>query len=401
LAAAGATCDPAQKGSAGMDLRLNDQQQMLRDATRQFAEQKLLPHAEALEHAGKIPPELLQELAQMGYCGIGTPAKYGGSELDAVSYALMISELSYGDASVGVTVSVTNSLTQDPILMFGTEEQKERFLPPLARGEVWGGFALTEPSAGTDAGGTRTMAIPDGDHYVINGTKSFVTNGGFAHTFVVFVRGDREIKHGGISAFIVEKGTPGFSIGKHEDKLGIRASSTTELVFEDCRLPATNLLGEWGQGFKVAMKTLDSGRIGIAAQAHGIAQRALDLAVKYAKEREQFDRPLAAFQHNQFRLADMATDVEASRLLLLQAAFAKDEAARDPKQRYSQAAAMAKLFTSEASHRVVHQALQIHGGYGYIKEFEIERLYRDQRITEIYEGTSEAMRMVIAASLLR
>jgi butyryl-CoA dehydrogenase len=384
-----------------MDLQLNDQQQMLRDATRQFAEQRLIPQAEAAEHAGMIDPELLRELAGMGYCGIGTPEQYGGSGLDAVSYALMISELSYGDASIGVTVSVTNSLTQDPILMFGTEEQKQRFLPPLARGEVWGGFALTEPSAGTDAGGTRTMAIVDGDHYVVNGTKSFVTNGGFADTFVVFVRGDREVKHGGISAFIVEKGTPGFSIGKHEDKLGIRASSTTELVFEDCRLPSGNLLGEWGQGFKVAMKTLDSGRIGIAAQAHGIAQRALDLAVKYAKEREQFDRPLAANQHTQFRLADMATDVEASRLMLMHGAFAKDHAARTPGYRYSQAAAMAKLFTSEAAHRVVHQSLQIHGGYGYIKEFEIERLYRDQRITEIYEGTSEAMRMVIAGALLR
>jgi butyryl-CoA dehydrogenase len=384
-----------------MDLKLNDQQQMLRDATRQFAEQKLIGQSEAADHAAEMSPALLRELAAMGYCGIGTPERYGGTELDAVSYALMISELSYGDASAGVTVSVTNSLTQDPILMFGTEEQKQRFLPPLARGEVWGGFALTEPMAGTDAGGTLTMAIPDGDDFIINGTKSFVTNGGFAETFVVFVRGDREVKHGGISAFIVEKGTPGFSIGKHENKLGIRASSTTELVFEDCRLPKANLLGEWGKGFKVAMKTLDCGRIGIAAQAHGIAQRALDLAVKYAKEREQFNKPLAAFQYIQFQLADMATEVEASRLMLLQAAFAKDQAAADPGVRYSQAAAMAKLFTSEASHRVVHQALQIHGGYGYIKEYEIERLYRDQRITEIYEGTSEAMRMVIAASILR
>lgn len=384
-----------------MDLDLNDQQRMLRDATRQFAEQRLLPQAKAAEEAGAMAPELRRELAAMGYCGIGTPERYGGSGLDAVSYALMVSELSYGDASVGVTVSVTNSLVQDPILMFGTEEQKQRYIPPLARGDVWGGFALTEPAAGTDAGGTRTTAVADGDHYVVNGAKSFVTNGGFADTFVVFVRGDREVKHGGISAFIVERDTPGFAIGKHEDKLGIRASSTTELVFEDCRLPRANLLGEWGQGFKVAMKTLDSGRIGIAAQAHGIAQRALDLAVKYAKERQQFERPLSTFQHIQFRLADMATDVEATRLLLLQAAFAKDVVTRNPGARYSQAAAMAKLFASEAAHRVVHQALQIHGGYGYIKEFEIERLYRDQRITEIYEGTSEAMRMVIAASLLK
>jgi alkylation response protein AidB-like acyl-CoA dehydrogenase len=379
-----------------MDLKLNDQQQMLRDATREFAEKKLLPNAETFEHAEEIPAEVLQELAAMGYCGIGTPEKYGGSDLDAVSYALMISELSYGDASVGVTVSVTNSLTADPIIMFGTEEQKQKYLPPLARGEVWGGFALTEPSAGTDSAGTRTTAVLDGDHYVVNGTKNFITNGAFASTFVIFVRGDDKDKHHGISAFIVERGTPGFSVGKKENKLGIRASSTTELVFEDCRLPRENLLGEWGQGFKVAMKTLDNGRIGIAAQAHGIAQRALDLSIKYATEREQFDRPLAKFQHVQFCLADMATDVEASRLLLMQAAWEKDQGLR-----HSKAAAMAKLFCSEASHRVCHQALQIHGGYGYIKEYEIERLYRDQRITEIYEGTSEAMRMVIAANLLR
>jgi alkylation response protein AidB-like acyl-CoA dehydrogenase len=379
-----------------MDLKLNDQQQMLRDATREFAEKRLLPQAAEAEHNERNDPALLEELAGMGYCGIGTPEKYGGSALDAVSYALMITELSYGDASVGVTVSVTNSLVQDPIMMFGTEEQKERFLPPLAAGKVWGGFALTEPSAGTDSAGTRTTATPDGDHYILNGTKNFITNGGFAETFVVFARGDREDKHHGISAFVVEKGTPGFSIGKKEDKLGIRASSTTELVFEDCRLPKENLLGEWGGGFKVAMKTLDNGRIGIAAQSLGIAMRALDLAVDYAKGREQFDRPLAKFQHNQFRLADMATDVEASRLLMLQAAWEKDQGLR-----HSRAAAMAKLFASEASHRVCHAALQIHGGYGYIKEYEIERLYRDQRICEIYEGTSEAMRMVIAASVLR
>jgi butyryl-CoA dehydrogenase len=380
----------------GMDLKLNEQQQMLRDATREFAETKLLPQAEEAEINEGNDPALLKELAAMGYCGIGTPEQYGGAGLDAVSYALMISELSYGDASVGVTVSVTNSLTQDPIIMFGTEEQKQRFLPRLASGEVWGGFALTEPSAGTDSAGTRTTAVLDGDHYVVNGTKNFITNGGFADIFVVFVRGDTSDKHAGISAFIVEKGTPGFSIGKKENKLGIRASSTTELVFEDCRLPKENLLGEWGGGFKVAMKTLDNGRIGIAAQAHGIAQRALDLAVKYAKEREQFDRPLAKFQHLQFRLADMATDVEAARLLIMQAAWEKDQGVR-----HSKAAAMAKLFASEAAHRVCHQSLQIHGGYGYIKEYEIERLYRDQRITEIYEGTSEAMRMVISANVLR
>ncbi len=379
-----------------MDLKLTDQQQMLRDATREFAVKRLLPQAQEAEEQEHNAPELLQELASMGYCGIGTPEKYGGSALDAVSYALMITELSYGDASVGVTVSVTNSLVQDPIMMFGTEEQKERFLPDLAAGKVWGGFALTEPSAGTDSAGTRTTAVLDGDHYVLNGTKNFITNGGFAGTFVVFARGDREDKHHGISAFVVQKGTPGFSIGKKEDKLGIRASSTTELVFEDCRLPRENLLGEWGGGFKVAMKTLDNGRIGIAAQSLGIAQRALDLAVEYAKGREQFDRPLAKFQHNQFKLADMATDVEASRLLLMQAAWEKDQGVR-----HSKAAAMAKLFASEAAHRVCHAALQIHGGYGYIKEYEIERLYRDQRICEIYEGTSEAMRMVIAASVLK
>ena len=379
-----------------MDLKLTEQQQMLRDATREFAVKRLLPQAQEAEEQEHNAPELLRELASMGYCGIGTPEQYGGSALDAVAYALMVTELSYGDASVGVTVSVTNSLVQDPIMLFGTEEQKERFLPSLASGEVWGGFALTEPSAGTDSAGTRTTAVLDGDHYILNGTKNFITNGGFAGTFVVFARGDREDKHHGISAFVVEKGTPGFSIGKKEDKLGIRASSTTELVFEDCRLPKENLLGEWGGGFKVAMKTLDNGRIGIAAQSLGIAMRALDLAVEYAKGREQFDRPLAKFQHNQFRLADMATELEASRLLLMQAAWEKDQGVR-----HSKAAAMAKLYASEASHRICHAALQIHGGYGYIKEYEVERLYRDQRITELYEGTSEAMRMVIAAAILR
>ncbi len=379
-----------------MDFRLTDDQQMMRDATRTFAEKRLDPLAEDAEHRGATHPEILKELGEMGFCGIGTPAEYGGAALDAVTYALIISELSCADASVGVAVSVTNSLCQDPILHHGTEEQKRRFLPDLASGKKWGAYALTEPEAGTDAGGTKTVAVRDGDHYVLNGNKFFVTNGAFADTVVVFASTDPSVKHRGISAFVVEKDTPGFAVGKKEDKLGIRASSTTELIFTDCRVPAANRLGEEGQGFKIAMQTLDGGRIGIAAQALGIAQRALDLAVKYAKERKQFNQPLAAFQNTQFVLADMAVDVEASRLLILKAAAMKDR-----KERFGPMSAMAKLFASEAAHRVVHKSLQIHGGYGYIKDFAIERLYRDQRITEIYEGTSEAQRMVISGDLLR
>jgi butyryl-CoA dehydrogenase len=379
-----------------MDFQLTADQQMMRDATRTFAEKRLDPLAEEAEHRGATHPEILRELAEMGFCGIGTPAEYGGAALDAVTYALIIAELSWADASVGVAVSVTNSLCQDPILKFGTEEQKRRFLPDLASGRKWGAYALTEPEAGTDAGGTKTTAVRDGDHYVLNGNKFFVTNGAFADTVVVFASTDPSVKHKGITAFVVEKDTPGFAVGKKEDKLGIRASSTTELIFTDCRVPAANRLGDEGQGFKVAMTTLDGGRIGIAAQALGIAQRALELAVKYAKERKQFNQPLASFQNTQFTLADMAVDVEAARLLILKAAAMKDR-----QQRFGPMSAMAKLFASEAAHRVVHKSLQIHGGYGYIKDFTIERLYRDQRITEIYEGTSEAQRMVISADLLR
>ncbi len=379
-----------------MDFRLTETQQMMRDATREFAEKRLDPLAEKADHEARIPEEILKECAAMGYCGVGTPEAYGGAGLDAVTYALIIEELSWADASVGVTVSVTNSLCQDPIMFFGTEEQKRRYLPDLASGKTWGAFALTETQAGTDAGGTQTTAVRDGDHYIVTGNKIFVTNGAFADVFIVFTSTDKSVKHKGITAFIVERGWPGFSIGKKENKLGIRASSTTELIFEECRVPAANRLGQEGEGFKVAMMTLDGGRIGIAAQALGIAQRALDLALKYAGERQQFGKTLAAYQHNQFALADMAVDVEASRLLIHKAANLKDR-----KDRFSQASAIAKLFSSEAAHRVVHKSLQIHGGYGYIKEFAIERLYRDQRITEIYEGTSEAQRMVISSGLLR
>jgi alkylation response protein AidB-like acyl-CoA dehydrogenase len=370
-------------GMRPLDIDLDPDTEKLRDAVRaEVAALKAIPGEErkaAIAEGGWVLPYL--------------PPPWGRAATP-VEQIIISQEFSTGRVkrpNMGIAAWLIPS-----IVAYGTEEQKQRFLPRLASGEVWGGFALTEPSAGTDSAGTRTTAVLDGDHYVVNGTKNFITNGGFADIFVVFVRGDTSDKHAGISAFIVEKGTPGFSIGKKENKLGIRASSTTELVFEDCRLPKENLLGEWGGGFKVAMKTLDNGRIGIAAQAHGIAQRALDLAVKYAKEREQFDRPLAKFQHLQFRLADMATDVEAARLLIMQAAWEKDQGVR-----HSKAAAMAKLFASEAAHRVCHQSLQIHGGYGYIKEYEIERLYRDQRITEIYEGTSEAMRMVISANVLR
>jgi alkylation response protein AidB-like acyl-CoA dehydrogenase len=312
-------------------------------------------------------------------------------------YAIAVEELSRVCASTGVTLSAHLSLCANPIYLFGTEEQKEQFLVPLARGEKLGAFGLTEPSAGSDAGGTKTTAVRDGDEWIVNGTKIFITNAGDAETYVIFARTDKEAqKHHGISAFIVEKGTPGFSFGKKEQKLGIRSSPTVELVFENCRIPVTNMLGEEGSGFKVAMKTLDGGRIGIAAQALGIAQGALDEAVAYAKERKQFNTPIANFQGVQFQLADMATQVEASRLMVYMAAYRASAGLS-----YSQSSAMAKLMASETAMKVTTQAVQILGGYGYTREFPVERMMRDAKITEIYEGTSEIQRLVIGSGLTR
>jgi butyryl-CoA dehydrogenase len=316
--------------------------------------------------------------------------------MDAVSYAIAVEEISRCDGSVGVIMSVNNSLVCQPILDFGSEDLKKKYLPPLAEGRHLGAFSLTEPEAGTDAGAVQCTAVPDGDDYVINGTKVFVTNGGHADIILLFASTDRSLKTKGITAFIVEKGMPGFSVGKTENKMGMRAAHTSELIFDDCRVPKENLLGKEGMGFKIAMSALDGGRIGIAAQALGIGQACLEEAVKYSKQRKQFGKPICEFQAIQWTLADMATQIEAARLLTYRAAFLKDKGLR-----FSKEAAQAKLFASEAAVKAAIDAVQIHGGYGYMKEYDVERYFRDSKLTEIYEGTSEVQRLVIAASLLR
>ncbi len=365
---------------------------------RTFAETEVAPSADERDEQETFNRDLMfARLADLGLTGIVFPEEYGGAGADYISYAIAVEELSRVCASTGVTLSAHLSLGSNPIYLFGSEEQKKKFLTPLALGEAMGAFGLTEPSAGSDAGGTKTTAVRDGDHWIINGSKIFITNAGEADIYVVFARTDKEAqKHHGISAFIIEKGTPGFSFGKKEKKMGIRSSPTLELVFENCRVPQENLLGEEGKGFKVAMKTLDGGRIGIASQALGIAQGALDATVKYVTDREQFNKPLSTFQGVQFQLADMATQVEAARLLVYNAAYRASAGLS-----YSQESAMAKLFASETAMKITTQAVQLHGGYGYTRDFPVERMMRDAKITEIYEGTSEIQRVVIGASLTR
>jgi alkylation response protein AidB-like acyl-CoA dehydrogenase len=316
--------------------------------------------------------------------------------MDAVSYSIAVEEISRCDASVGVTMSVNNSLVCQPIMDFGSEHLKKKYLPALAEGRQLGAFSLTEPEAGTDAGAVQCTAVLDGDEYVINGTKIFVTNGGKADIILLFASTDRSLKTKGISAFIVEKATPGFSVGKKEDKMGMRASDTSELIFDDCRIPKENLVDKEGMGFKIAMSALDGGRIGIASQAVGLGQACLEEAVKYSKQRKQFGKPICEFQAIQWTLADMATEIEAARLLTYRAAFLKDKGLR-----YSKEAAQAKLFASEAAVKASINAVQIHGGYGYMKEYDVERYFRDSKLTEIYEGTSEVQRLVIAANVLK
>lgn len=375
-----------------------EEQNLIRDMVRQFAETEVAPSARLRDEEERFDRALMfDRLSELGLTGIVFPEEYGGGGADYISYAIAVEELSRVCASTGVTLSAHLSLGANPIYLFGSEEQKQQFLAPLARGEKMGAFGLTEPAAGTDAGGTKTTAFKDGNSWVLNGTKIFITNAGEAETYVVFARTDKNAqKHHGISAFIVEKGTPGFSFGKKEAKMGIRSSPTMELVFDNCHIPGGQLLGEEGQGFKIAMKTLDGGRIGIASQALGIAQGALEAAVNYAKERKQFDSPISKFQGVQFQLADMATQIEASRLLVYSAAYKASNGIS-----YSQASAMAKLMASETAMRVTTQAVQILGGYGYTREFPVERMMRDAKITEIYEGTSEVQRMVIGSNLTR
>ncbi|MBT8333586.1 MAG: acyl-CoA dehydrogenase [Deltaproteobacteria bacterium] len=381
-----------------MEFELSEEQNLIRQTVRDFAETEIAPSAAERDEEERFDRSLMfDKLAELGLTGIVFPEEYDGAGADYISYAIAVEELSRVCASTGVTLSAHVSLGANPIHLFGTEDQKQKFLVPLARGDKMGAFGLTEPAAGTDAGSTRTTAVKNGNQWILNGTKIFITNGGDAEIYVVLARTDKDaVKHHGISAFIIEKGTPGFSFGKKEKKLGIRSSPTMELVFENCHIPEENLLGDEGAGFKVAMKTLDGGRIGIAAQALGIAQGALEESVSYAKERKQFDTPIAKFQGIQFQLADMATQIEASRLLVYNAAYRASSGLS-----YSTSSAMAKLMASETAMKVTTQAVQILGGYGYTREYPVERMMRDAKITEIYEGTSEVQRIVIGSSLTR
>ena len=375
-----------------MDFRQDEAHEELLELYREFAENEVKPLAAEIDKTERFPEETVAKMAEMGLLGIPFPEEYGGDGMDNLSYAQCVEELSKVCASTGVIVSAHTSLCATPIYLFGTEEQKQKYLVPLARGQKLGAFGLTEPGAGTDASGQKTTAVLDGDHYVLNGSKVFITNAGPAEIYVVMAMTDKEKGNHGISAFIVEKGFPGFSIGKHEEKMGIRASSTCELIFEDCIVPKENLLGEEGKGFKIAMMTLDGGRIGIASQALGIAQGAIDEAKAYVQTRVQFGKRLAQFQNVQFELAQMQAMTDAARLLVYRAACAKDN--HEP---YSHLAAMAKLIAAENASDVTRRVVQIFGGYGYTRDYPVERMMRDAKITEIYEGTSEVQKMVISS----
>ena len=379
-----------------MDFELTDEQQLIRDAVREFAEAEVTPIAAEIDRDHRFPHELLPKLAEMNLMGMPYPEKEGGAGADYVSYVIAIEEISRACASTGIILSAHTSLATWPIFKFGTQAQKDQYLHDMASGRRLGAFALTEPAAGTDAGaGTATATLrPDG--YALNGSKMFITNAPFADVYIVFAKTDPERGTRGMSAFILEKDTPGFSVGEAEHKLGIRGSSTPPIYFSDCRVPKEALLGGEGDGFKIAMQTLDGGRIGVSAQALGIAQAALDASVAYAKERVQFGKPIATLQAIQWMIADMATEIDAARLLVYRAASCVDNG-----QPYSTEGAMAKLFASEIATRVAGKAIQIHGGYGYTESYPVERNYRDAKITELYEGTSEVQRMVIARSALR
>ncbi len=379
-----------------MDFTLNDEQQALRKVVRDFALKEVAPSAAERDEEERFDRTIFDKMAALGLTGIPWPEKYGGAEMDFLSYVIAVEELSRVCASTGVTLSAHLSLASWPIYKFGNEEQKLKYLKPLAEGAQIGAYGLTEPSAGTDAASLRTTATEDGDSFILNGSKVFITNGGVADTYVVFASTDPDQKSRGVTGFIVEKGMEGFTFGKKEKKMGIRSSPTVELIFEDCRVPKENILGERGQGFKIAMMTLDGGRNGIAAQALGIAQGALDAALEYAKNRTQFNKPIAEFQAIQFKLADMATAIETARLLTYQAAWLEDNGLP-----YGKASAMAKMTASDVAMRVTTEAVQIHGGYGYTRDYPVERMMRDAKITQIYEGTNEVQRMVIASQLLR
>jgi len=383
-----------------MDFDLTEEQELLRTAVAEFAQEAVRPRAATIDQTGEFPKDLFHEAGRLGLAGVSVPTQYGGSGMDAVSYSIVIEEISRVCANMGVILSVNNSLVCDPIEKFGNDEQKKSFLTPLARGEKLGCFALTEPNAGSDAANQQTRAVREGDVYRITGQKVFITCGQAADVCLLFASTSPEKKARGISAFLVDTGAPGFDRSRHQIKLGVNASGTVEIFLTDVRVPAANLLGKEGDGFRIAMDTLDGGRIGIAAQAVGIAREAYEAAVRYARQRQAFGQPIADFQVIRFYLADMATEIEAGRLLTRRAAAAKDAAGRNG-GRFGLEAAVAKLFSAEMAQRVTTKALQIHGGYGYTKEYPVERNFRDARITEIYEGTSEIHRLIIAREIFR
>jgi len=379
-----------------LDLELTEEQKLVQKSVREFAESEVRPLAKEHDETGRFPRALFQKAAQLGLTGVPFPEKEGGAGFDYVAYTIVIEEISRCCASTGVILSVQNSLYGDPIHRYGTEEQKEKFLLPYTRGEKVGCYALTEPQAGSNAAALQTRAVKKGDAYVLNGTKAWITCGGEADAAIVYVNTDPATGEKGITAIVVEKGTPGFQVGKEEKKLGIHATACCELIFTDCAVPVANRIGNEGEGYKIALATLDGGRVGIAAQATGIAQGAFEAALKYSQERLAFGHPISQFQAIQFMLADMSTEIDAARLLNRKAAWKQDTGAR-----FTMDAALAKLFASEMATRVAHKAIQIHGGNGYSREYPVERNYRDARITEIYEGTSEIQRLVISSWVLR
>ena len=375
---------------------LTEEERMIQQTARDFAEAEIAPVAAENDAKGRFPRDILKKLGDLGFMGMIVPEKYGGAALGNFCLVLALEEINRVCASTGVTMSVQNSLVCSPILKYGSDELKAKYLPKLATGEWLGAYALSEAEAGTDAGSIQARGVKDGEHYVFNGTKSWITTGADADVFIVMVKTDPSQRAKGISAFVVDRGTKGFSVGKKEDKLGLRASSTTELIFEDCRVPAKNILGSEGEGFKIALATLDGGRIGIGTQAVGIARACLEASAAYANEREQFGKKIGEFQAIQWKIADMATQIDAARLMVHRASRLRDKNLPHTKE-----AAMAKLFASEVANKVARDAVQIHGGAGYLKDFPVERYYRDARITEIYEGTSEVQRIVISRAVLQ
>jgi alkylation response protein AidB-like acyl-CoA dehydrogenase len=379
-----------------MTIQLTDEQLMIQSMVRDFAHEVIMPTAMERDKTKEFPAENLRQLAELGFMGMMVPPEYGGSGADTISYVLALSEVAYACASTAVVMSVHNSIVCESIMRYGTDEQKKEWLARLATGEIIGAFALTEPQAGSDPVRQSTKAVKDGDSYIINGTKRFITTASNAGVIIVTTKTDEKARHKGITAFLVPQGTPGLSIGQLEDKMGLRASDTADLIFEDCRIPAVNMLGLEGEGFKIAMTGLDGGRIGIASQSVGVAQAALDASIEYAKQREQFGQAISKFQGLRWMVADMATELEAARQLMLSAAAMKDRG-----DNYTRQASMAKLYASEMVNRVTAQAVQIHGGYGFIREYPVERFYRDARVFTIYEGTSEIQRVVISNQLFK